>query len=398
MFTFALQRWARSARRASALLAGVLALNLASCGGGVGSGGTGTYASGSISGFGSIIVNGVRYDESAATIVDDDDRGRTRSELALGMTVEIDAGAIEADSAGDKSSASRVRFGSELLGPIESVDVAAGRFVVLGQAVAVGVETVFDERLTAGLSGLGVGQVVEVYAQRDSADAIYRATRVASAAGASAWRIRGVVTAVDPAARTLRIGTAIATWGAGVTPAADLAVGSLVRLTLAAGADSAGRYSVQSFSTAQRPPPDRDTAAIQGLITAWTSAPSFSVNGLAVDASQAAFPDGTAGLRLGARVEIKGRSVAGVLVATSVSLQTDQQVAERGFEFKGPITAVDAVARTITVKGQVISYARSDLRLNGGTLADLVVGRAVEVKAQLSPQRTGFEATRIEFK
>lgn len=49
---------------------------LPGCGGGSGSvtallpgtGGTGIYAQGSISGFGSVIVNGIRFDDTAATV------------------------------------------------------------------------------------------------------------------------------------------------------------------------------------------------------------------------------------------------------------------------------------------------------------------------------------------
>ena len=41
---------------------------LVACGGGVGTGGTGAFASGPVSGFGSIIVNDVVYDESLARI------------------------------------------------------------------------------------------------------------------------------------------------------------------------------------------------------------------------------------------------------------------------------------------------------------------------------------------
>ena len=49
-------------------LATVLAIPLlmAGCGGGVGTGGTGTYAAGPITGFGSVIVNDIRFDDGAA--------------------------------------------------------------------------------------------------------------------------------------------------------------------------------------------------------------------------------------------------------------------------------------------------------------------------------------------
>ena len=61
------------------LLAGAaasVAASLLGCGGGdglagVGTGGTGSFSSGPIRGFGSIVVNGVRYDEASAQVVGD---------------------------------------------------------------------------------------------------------------------------------------------------------------------------------------------------------------------------------------------------------------------------------------------------------------------------------------
>src|SRR5690606_36947233 len=95
-----LRRWSRRP-----FLAGLAAsLALAACGGGgdgggfastgVGSGGTGMFASsvsvsGPIRGFGSIIVNGIRFDDSNASISLGDDNGGLRSaDLRLGMMVE----------------------------------------------------------------------------------------------------------------------------------------------------------------------------------------------------------------------------------------------------------------------------------------------------------------------
>ncbi|MDH4062195.1 MAG: hypothetical protein OEU94_15415, partial [Aquincola sp.] len=68
-------------------LASVL-LWLAACGGGVetgGTGATGAFIEGPITGFGSIIVEGVRFDESAARIEDADGGGIVRDALRLGM-------------------------------------------------------------------------------------------------------------------------------------------------------------------------------------------------------------------------------------------------------------------------------------------------------------------------
>ena len=77
-------------------LAAGLSVLLAACGGGgggdiagVGTGGTGTISStvsvGPISGFGSIIVAGVRFDDTTATVTDEDGTVRSRDDLKLGM-------------------------------------------------------------------------------------------------------------------------------------------------------------------------------------------------------------------------------------------------------------------------------------------------------------------------
>lgn len=378
--------------------AGTLLALIAGCGGGVGSGGTGTYAAGPITGFGSIIVGGVRYDDSGATVLDDDDLARSSSELRLGMTVAIDSDAVRSDGSQRSATASRVRIGSELVGPVTAVDVASGRFTMLGQTVRVAVDTVFDERLARGLSGLAAGQPLEVFGLYDAAHARYDATRIAPRAALAAWTVRGPVAALDTVARTLRLGSATFAYGGAANLPADLAVGRLVRLRLLTAPDAQGHYVVASFGTGVRPPEDREGAELEGLVTAYTSPTSFQVNGLAVDASSASFPDGTAGLGLGSRVEVKGALRDGVLRAHSVGVETDTSVGDRGFEFKGAIGAVDAQARTFVVREQTISWARPDLRLENGSLADLVVGRSVEVKARSSADRTLVEATRITFR
>src|ERR1041384_990741 len=104
---FSLLRW----------LAGCCAAWLViSCGGGVGTGGTGSFASGPITGFGSIIVDGVDFDETLATIDDDGGNGRSRAELHLGTVVEVEAGQIREGAA----VASNVRMTSSLIGKVES--------------------------------------------------------------------------------------------------------------------------------------------------------------------------------------------------------------------------------------------------------------------------------------
>jgi hypothetical protein len=379
-----------------ALLAlGCLAAVLSGCGGGVGTGGTGSFASGPITGFGSVIVNDVRFDDSMAGVEDGDGASRTRDELLLGMTVEVDSSAIVAGTTNSTATASRIRFDSVLLGPVLALDLAGSSFTVLGQRVAVDTNTVFAEAL-GGFSSLVAGRMVEVFGVYDAAAARYRATRVSAAANNETLRIRGLVSLLDTPGQTLSIaGVSFAYAGATGIPV-DLAIGQFVRLRLASQ-QLAGRWVVKSFGTAVRSLPDGDDAKLKGLINSLVSATSFSVDGRAVDATDASFPDGRLGLAVGVRVEVEGHVRSGVLRALKVSIKTDQQERDREFELHGAIEAVDAAQRTISLRRVTVSTARPDLLYEDGTAAKLTVGRRVQVKGLLSADRLRIEALLIRF-
>jgi hypothetical protein len=366
----------------------------------VGTGGTGgeatAFAAGPITGFGSVIVNGVRFDDTAAHVEDADGGARGRDELRLGMTVEVDSSAITTTTTGSTASATRIRFESELVGPVVGIDAAGGSFNLLGQRVEVDSATVFDEGLDGGLDGLRPGQMVEVYAVYDPSAARYRASRVERASLESALRLRGQLNQVDMVAQTLRVGaTTYGYAGASAVPGA-LAVGQVVRLRLSLATNPL-RWVVQSFGTAMRELPEGDDAKLKGLISAYTSATSFSVSGRAVDASAAAFPDGKSGLAVGVRVEVEGRVLSGMLRATKVSIETDDQVNNRDFEISGNIASVNTAQGSFVLRGQTVSTLRADLVYERGTAADLKVGAKVEVRGRLSADRRRVEATRIKF-
>ena len=379
----------------------LMAAVLVGCGGGgeggVGTGGTGTYAAGAITGFGSVIVNGIRFDDSSASVVDDDDAPRGRDALKLGMTVGIDSDAIRSDATGRSATARRIRLGSEILGPVSAVDTGAGTLTLLGQTVRVGPSTVFDSAFRGGLGSVRVGQTIEVYGQFDAATGGYDATRIEAAGAAAPSHLRGPVAAVDATQRQLRIGALTLGYAAASNVPATLAVGDIVRVRVRLVAGPFGGWVVDAFGTGVRTPDDRDEAELEGRITSFVSTTQFSVNGVPVDASAARFPDGSAGVRAGALVEVSGRLRSGVLIASEVSLEHEDDDGNRGFELKGRIEAVNSGERTFSLRGNVVSWARSDLRLDGGTLADIVVGREVEVRALLAGDRVSLEAKRIEF-
>lgn len=385
-------RWLAGLLVALALLGG--------CGGGVGEGGTGGgYAQGSISGFGSVIVNEVRYDDSAAQVLDSDGTLRSSADLKLGMTVEIDSSAITQSGGGAVASASRIRYASELLGPLAAVDAVAGRLTLLGQTVQIDATTVFDDRLAGGLAALAPGQVVEVYAAFDPASGRYRATRVEPHPGvAASYRLRGVVSQLDSGARSLHIGAATFGYAAAANVPAALANGQFVRLQLQPAAAASSSWQVLAFGSSGGTPPEGLEAKVKGLISAYATAVDFSVNGARVDGSGASFPDGTAALAVGVRVEVEGRVQGGVLRATQVSIESDDEVRDRGFELKGLVSGLDTVARTFVIRGVLVSYASPSLVFKDNrSAADLANGRFIEVKGGLGLDRITLVASEIDF-
>ena len=377
------------------LLAGLL-LALAACGGGVETGGTGTgaYVQGPIGGFGSIIVAGVRFDDSSAAIQDPDGEVRRREDFRLGMLVEVESGPITDDGSGGRvATATRVRLASELLGPVAVVELANARLVVLGQPVRLTPATVVDG-VAGGAAALQVGDVVEVFGFFAPADG-YVATRVARRSPAPAsYRVRGLVRDLDTVAKTLRIGLQGFDLAATGVPA-GLVNGQFVRLSLQT-AQLGGRWPVSAITVETPSAGDRDEAEVEGLISAFTSATQFSVNGVRVDASGASFVDGSAGLREGVRVKVRGRSKGGVLLAASVDIRSDDDAFSEGVDLRDAIGSVDAAAQTFTLRGITVFYGNAP-RFDGGTAADLASGRRVRVRGNVSADRTRVIATRIEF-
>lgn len=385
-----LRRWL--ARLAPLGLAATgLALLLTACGGGVGTGGTGSFASGSITGFGSVIVNGIEFDDGAAAVEDGDGGGSNRSALRLGMTVEIDADAI----AGGRARARRIRFDSALVGPIESIDAAAGRFTMLGQTVTVDDTTVFDERLIGRLALLVPGGCAEVYALYDPALQRFRATRVEGrlCAATALYRVRGLVSALDP--QTFRIGGAVFDYSQALGDRTALQEDRFVRVAVQKAPLAAGRWRVVAFGLAERPVDDLDEVVVKGLVSSLGSATNFRVDGRSVDAG-AAQVDGV--VALGARVEVEGPVRGGVLRATRVKVRSDDDERASGFDLRGAIESVNVAQGTFVLRGLTVSTSRSDLRYDNGGPADLVKDAEVEVRGVLDASGTALEATRIKFR
>lgn len=381
--------WPPSPFRGMALAA-LAAVLLLRCGG-VGTGGTGGFVSSMITGFGSVFVGDVEFDDRAAIVLDDDGAivQRAGNDLRLGMTVDVDGSPIVAGASGKRAAANRVRISTAVRGPIEAVDPGHATLTVLGQQIAVSPATVFGPSLRGGLPALRVGDVVAVFARPDAVSGVNQATRIENAPGAKNYRLRGIVSASNAAQRTLRVGGVTLDYSnaTGVPP--DLAVGQLVNVRLVAAAGSV--LSVEAFSSAIPAPADGFTAEIEGQVTSFTSVSAFNVNGFAVDASRARVDVSSAPLGASAHVEVEGSIVGGTVVASNVKTFNAGEIAGRVYRVAGPITSLNGAGNAFTVRNQVVDYASATF--TNGSAADLAVGVVVRAQGPLSPDGTEIRAS-----
>jgi Domain of unknown function (DUF5666) len=404
-----------STRSCSRVLGASLAaaLMLTACGGGGNDTAPSNGASaelvseGVISGFGSVIVNGVRFDDSKARVEDEDEEensARSKDDLRLGMVVSVSG-----SSAGTTGTASVISFGSKLKGPVQSIDgvtVSSGTstatttgtmtgtttaadshtLVILGQQVQIGAWTVFDPiSLPNGFASIAAGDVLEVHGHLSPTLNRIVATRINKENNANAYKITGNVSSLNATSKSFKIGTEMFSY-ASIEPKelrVTLADGLTVKVRLATVQATTGTWTTTRIKPAKKAMPDRIRAEIEGLITAFTSATSFSVNGLVVDATNAVFPKGTASLALGARVEVKGTVMDGKLVASLVKTEDRDRGDDEDneIELHGSVSALNTTAKTFTLRGLTVSYAGSP-KFERGSASNLINGVAIEVKGQ----------------
>jgi hypothetical protein len=395
-------------RRAWPGLIGVAVLALAllvACGGGgggsslsgVGSGGTGaSFTSGAVTGFGSVIVGGVHYDETSARIVDDEGRVRSAADLRLGMVTDIDSTFTGPTTAVAQS----IKFRSELIGPVSAVDLSSTNpgLTVLGQRVAILPTTVIDvASLPNGLASVRVDDVVEVYGQFDVAMSRLTATRLERHGSVASYKLRGPISSIDTSAETFVIGGQTISYAdVASVPSSVLERGRFVRVTLQT-TRVGGVWIATALRSGALQLEDRNSVEIEGRISAFISATSFSVNGVAIDASAATVSGDPLALVLGAEVSVKGASSGGVLRAREVEVEDEGATDDERFELSGNITLADPPSQSFVVRGITVVYSGSTRFDDGATPGNLLVGVKVEARGVLSTDGTRLEASRIKI-
>jgi hypothetical protein len=379
--------------------------------GGVDGGGTGApvaYSQGSITGFGSIVVNDIHFDESTASVLGDDGITKLQAaDLKLGMSVEVDSGAI--DTVAGTATANAVRLHSSLLGPVANPNATAGTFSVVGQPVQVTSATVFDAAISGGLAGVAPGALVDVHAVYDPVSGVYSARRIDAVPSASLYRVRGMVGAVT--SNTFQIGTAVFVYS---TPPVGLMAGAMLRVQVQPSLDPMGRWVVSDVAKGERLPLDGVHVGLVGVVSSFTSlSQRFVVDGVPVDAASVMLPAG-ATLANGSWVKIEGVMSAGVLMASKLEVKPADpghggsgNGGPGGFDMqlRGVVTALDTTGKTFKIldaktmmpREVLVDYASATYPAGGGAgnLAALRV--LVEVKGKLSADGHNVVASEIRF-
>lgn len=380
-------------------------LLLASCGGGDSGGpaiggiqGTGrTVMSGAITGFGSVIVNGVKFNTSGAQIRIGDEAG-TEAQLRIGQVVTIQG---TVDAGGTTGTATQIAFAADVEGPVTQLDVAAGTFVVLGQTVRVTSATRFDNGFTpSDIRGLAEPGVIVEVSGFPTADGEISATRIEREDPGSDFEVKGVVQALDTNARRFRV-NALTVDYSNATPQGTLAEGRLVevkgRTLTAEGVLLATRVKASQGIDAARD----DEVEIEGLVTRFVSNSDFDVSGQRVTTTTSTRFE-LKGVTLGpnVRVEVEGRMDAnGVLVAREVEVEDE---ADLGAAVEGPVESLDSARGTLRVAGVSVTTSaatqyedQSNLRTRPFGFADLRTGDFVEVRGN-EAQGGGLDAVILE--
>ena len=338
---------------------------------------------GTITGFGSVIVNGVTYDTSNATF-DIDGIAGAESDLAVGQVVTIRG---TTDENGNDARADEVIYADLVEGPVESVDVAAATFVVLGQTVVTNGDTAFEDDFNPqSIAGVSPGDIVEVSGFANGNGEIL-ATYVDLEDGTGDFEVVGIVANLDAGNLTFQINSLLVDYsGASLSDFPNGAPENGQRVEAEGSLGGSGELiatSVEFEGDDDLGAAAGDDVEIEGLITRFVSATDFDVNGTPVTTNAGtSFSNGSAGdLALNVAVEVDGELNAnGVVVADSIDFEQEGTLELRGAVEGTTTNSVTLLGVTATVTSSTALDDQSSGAVSPFGLADLNVGDYVEVR------------------
>ncbi len=351
-------------------------------------------AKGTITGFGSIIVNGIRFDTASASI-DVDGNAGTQSDLKVGHVVVV-RGTMNDD--GTDAVADAVSSGDLVEGPISAINTTAGTITVLGQLIVIGDDTSFDDISPASIDGLNVNDTVEV-SGFFLADGSISATRIERKSAGSEFEVTGHISNLT--ATTFQINDLTVDFSAAQLddfPAGSPENGQRVEVK---GNNLGGNGQLLAtrveFKGDELEADDGDQVEIEGFITLFESALDFEVDGIPVITNASTvFENGESGdLALNSKVEVEGPIDAnGIITATKVQIKLANFIRIEGIVELVTDTSVTILGVQINVDSLTRFEDKSAVRLEIFGQTDINVGDYLETRG--FEIASGVVATRVE--
>ena len=214
--------------------------------------------------------------------------------------------------------------------------------------------------------------------------------------------IKGFITAIGSNGSLFVNGTAVDVSRAVVTGGtlAQLVVGTELELhgAFLNAVFVATLVHIEDSSSSTPNPVVMGDVEMTGTVSSFVSITSFSVGGQTVNAQNAVFEDGTAAnLANGAVVEVHGRVVSGVLVASRVEFKSVVGTGTPPVAIDAEVTG--AISGYVSVSNFLVAGQRVNAQnavFSDGTAANLANGAVVEVHGSMVSGV--LVATRVEFK
>jgi len=352
---------------------------------------------GVITGFGSIYVNGVKYETDSAS-VEIDGASSIETSLGIGDVITLE-GTVNPD--GTTGVATAVVCTDEVEGYVLDTSGllgdGTGQLNVMGQTIMVTADTVFDSDTLASITDLTALDIVEVSGFPDGSGTIL-ATRIETKNAAEDVEVKGVISALDTTALTFEIGDLTVDYTNASEVPADLADGLFVEVktetTLSGDLNSgfvlnATKVEIEDDDS-DFDGSEGDEIEMQGVVSGIDET-GFSFNGSRVEFSSLDLEDDfdITSLVDGTMITVEGYIDAdGNFIVEEIEEEHESED-----EVEGTVTAISETGLTILVDGttEKTFTVNNDTRmideqdenvepLHYFSLADISVGNFVEVE------------------
>jgi hypothetical protein len=345
-------------------------------------------ASGTITGFGSVFVNGKKFETSGSSFVVDGESGKSQGDLKIGMTVLV-TGSFN----GNQRSASSVRQKDAVEGLVQSVAADGLSLVVMGQTVLVDSTTIIDDNilnrsiltLVAGTDSVEVNGHIRP-------DGIIGATLIEKKlAGTVTPEVRGFVKNHNDAAKTFQIGNLTVNYATALINDMPIPNGANWNTLFVEVKGTNFNATTTTLIATKVEPEDQgvqqaDEFEVEGFVTQVVGPGDFFVGTTHVQTTpNTEFRGGTIDeIVVGTKLSAEGRLGNGILTAKQVKFH-------ESVKLEGNIAAINLAENIFTITGlsgvTVSVNSQTEFKANGGNtitdLNDLQVGDHVRVRGHV---------------